>query len=1131
MPHIDQVTIHNIKSFRHSVIRFGKGFNCIVGPNGSGKSSICDALLFALGESSLKRLRIQSVQELINTSDSKKGKPKSGKKGAIKAYSSIHVSGVDLTVARAIREGNKVLYRLNGKRVTRQEMIEQLKHSNTYVTEANTITQDEIGKIMHMSKKEMRSLIDIPAGIKEFDEKKMSAMSELSKVEEKISNARSILSERAGFLKELKKEKEAAEKYTHLRDSIRSINYTILLSREKALSGEYEKVSAKMGQSEKKIADCSKEIREKEGRISELSEERIKTSGLLNSHSIELSRQNREIESVSREVAVLDSKIESAAHAKRNNSERLSALKADRDLTLAKIKEKAALLKESEAEALKLQGTLDRAKAASVQKSTDISEKYEKNRKEIESLRIKAAKISSEIEEKRIRLGTEEHNLSSLNDELASAKDALHQSRSLYDQPGLEKRKTAVEQIKKKVSELSANINRIDSDRLKLDSKIIEHRESIAVRGGDLERTTQLLKSNFKGVLGRVYELCSYEEKYAQAISAACGSRLNYVVVDTIDTASKSIALLKKNGLARTSFIPISDIREPKGQGKAPGNPLINVVSFDRGVSKAMSFVFANTNIVETIEEAKRAGIGNSRYVTLTGELVEQSGVVSGGQTKAYQPVGHLYSELEKLSKEKEKKIAEQQQIRDEIEKLRHELSAAERALMEAEYTAHSSIETSRQNEKRVSELEKRIEEGRATFDSLTKALEEKIAERGLLNGRSTELESENESLYSLLFKSNSQKEGKQKAEDAAAIASMLEKKKVEIASLSKEVQMLDDSKARIYGEITKLESEIKSLSAEAEKMLESRRALDSKRSLMEEKVKGFDSDSAQLYEKISSIDKKISEEGSKKGELQRLIESYTRELTESKISGSQISTRLGDIRAELSEYKEEKVTEGEIQSLEGRLDEQKKELESLGNVNMMAPQMYAEKGKEVAEAESKISTLESEKNSVLNMISEIESRKLSVFKDTFDSINANFHNLYSKIGKEGESAYLVLSDPTSPFESYLSIEVDDGRVKERMERKSGGERSLLIIMLVLSIMMRNTMSFYIFDEIDASLDKQNSKKLSLLLKQMGERSQFIVVSHNDVMISGADTVIGVTRNEEGSKALGIEMAQHAVQN
>ena len=63
------------------------------------------------------------------------------------------------------------------------------------------------------------------------------------------------------------------------------------------------------------------------------------------------------------------------------------------------------------------------------------------------------------------------------------------------------------------------------------------------------------------------------------------------------------------------------------------------------------------------------------------------------------------------------------------------------------------------------------------------------------------------------------------------------------------------------------------------------------------------------------------------------------------------------------------------------------------------------------------------------------------------------------------------------------------------------------------------------FDEVDSALDKENSKKLSFLIKEMSKNSQFIVVSHNDSLIVNADAAIGVVKSNEESKAVGVEIA------
>jgi chromosome segregation protein len=180
MQYLDSIIIHNFKSFKHANIKFSKGFNCIVGANGSGKSNLCDALLFALGESSLKRMRVSNTALLINSF----AKPKSDD-GVKRAYVKIAFGGDNpLEIARIIKSNNKMGYRLNGKHATRQEVVEVLRAYRSEINDTNIIAQGEVSSMVSLNAKERRELIDVAAGIKEFNDKKEIAMKELQKVEE-----------------------------------------------------------------------------------------------------------------------------------------------------------------------------------------------------------------------------------------------------------------------------------------------------------------------------------------------------------------------------------------------------------------------------------------------------------------------------------------------------------------------------------------------------------------------------------------------------------------------------------------------------------------------------------------------------------------------------------------------------------------------------------------------------------------------------------------------------------------------------------------------------------------------------------------------------------------------------------
>ncbi|MFH1285328.1 MAG: AAA family ATPase, partial [Candidatus Micrarchaeota archaeon] len=195
-----------------------------------------------------------------------------------------------------------------------------------------------------------------------------------------------------------------------------------------------------------------------------------------------------------------------------------------------------------------------------------------------------------------------------------------------------------------------------------------------------------------------------------------------------------------------------------------------------------------------------------------------------------------------------------------------------------------------------------------------------------------------------------------------------------------------------------------------------------------------------------------------------------------------------------------------------------------LGDVNLKAPELYKEKSKDIAEVKEKIEKTSAEKQAILHMIEEIETKKTNIFINTFYVVNDNFKRLFNYIFK-GEGT-LILDNPALPFDGGLHIRVkrDIDKREKYLESLSGGEKSLLALLFIFSIQLYKPAPFYLLDEAEAALDKENSKKLAELLKKMSKETQFIVVSHNDAVISAADVALGVAMTDQGSKVVGIEL-------
>ena len=123
-----------------------------------------------------------------------------------------------------------------------------------------------------------------------------------------------------------------------------------------------------------------------------------------------------------------------------------------------------------------------------------------------------------------------------------------------------------------------------------------------------------------------------------------------------------------------------------------------------------------------------------------------------------------------------------------------------------------------------------------------------------------------------------------------------------------------------------------------------------------------------------------------------------------------------------------------------------------------------------------------------------------------------------------GGTASLALENPLD-LESGLLIQANPaGKMLLNIDAMSGGEKTLTALAFLFAIQEYRPAPFYILDEVDAALDKENSKKIAELIKELSKKAQFIVITHNDTTIKYGDRVYGVTMERGESKILGLEM-------
>jgi len=230
-------------------------------------------------------------------------------------------------------------------------------------------------------------------------------------------------------------------------------------------------------------------------------------------------------------------------------------------------------------------------------------------------------------------------------------------------------------------------------------------------------------------------------------------------------------------------------------------------------------------------------------------------------------------------------------------------------------------------------------------------------------------------------------------------------------------------------------------------------------------------------------------------------------------------------LNREFEQYKEGTIKRGlNIEELKDKIKEFEKTLASIGNVNLRALEIYENIEKEYNSLIEKAAKLKIEKEDVLKIIAEIDSKKEFAFMKCYNNINKRFKEIFTELSTKG-GAYLELENKDSPLEGGVEIKVRFAGNKHLDIRSlSGGEKTLTALSLIFSIQEYQPSSFYLLDEVDAALDKRNSELLSKLVQKYSKNAQYIVISHNDVIITEANQVYGVSMQEGISKIISLKV-------
>jgi chromosome segregation protein len=367
-------------------------------------------------------------------------------------------------------------------------------------------------------------------------------------------------------------------------------------------------------------------------------------------------------------------------------------------------------------------------------------------------------------------------------------------------------------------------------------------------------------------------------------------------------------------------------------------------------------------------------------------------------------------------------------------------------------------------------------------------------------------------------------KQSKESSDKRAKLSGAVSSLRATIEGKKNEMGLRSDEVREKQERMRKLDSDEKE---SLKKIDEARKSAERERKELaeaEDKISSTSKAIEKLFERLKGYERELEEIGQRRGRARMRLEKVNRDFTQVEIKKATTSTRLEDIRSEFSSFTEFERIEGSRDELSKMVASSERTLASLGNVNMAAIEMYDKKRAEIDGVEERIGRLDKEREAILSMINEIEEHKKEAFFETFEAVSDNFRKMFTYVNV-GEG-HLYMNNPREPFESGLFIKLRRNNQEHSLDALSGGEKTLVALMFIFALQLFKPAPFYILDEVDAALDKPNSKNLADLVAKMSKDSQFILVSHNDVVMANSDSVIGVTKSGDISKLVGLRLKQ-----
>ena len=1179
--YLKRLELQGFKSFADkTVLEFMPGITSVIGPNGSGKSNISDSIRWVLGEQSMKSLRGAKSLDIIFAGTQNRKSLGFAEASLVfdNSDGALPIEYTEVTVTRKIYRSGETGYFINKVPCRLKDVLELFMDTGIGKDGYSIIGQGKIDEILSNKSEDRRNIFEEAAGIVKYRTRKQESEKKLERTKLNLLRINDILSEIETNIEPLKAQSEKAKKYLNIREELKNIEIGLFLYNIEKYKKELEEIV-------KDEEIYNSQLSDEEGKLERIKQLKEELKNEIDEITLKIEEMSNIGFESQKEIEMLNSDINVANTRIANNKE--NAVRYEKEIEEAKQKleslkeeieqkkQKRENLKENK---IKYQTELEEKEAELAKLTKTLSDKeleIEGYKQTVETNTDKKYELQSEINTQEINHENHEKRQKQIKNEITNYISELDSTRlqkeeiakGFYEIEGkrnkivsnLEEINSKKEEADKKIKAYETNINayqseeRIKQSKLKFLIETEKEKEGYIKSVKSLLKDCENIKELGKGMHGVLANIIEVPEQYQTAIEMCLGASLQNIVTETEEDAKKLVEHLRKNNLGRASFLPITSVRgrkldKIKGHEKGVIGIASDLVKYDKKYEQIITNLLGRTVVVDNMDTAIKVAKQNGytfRIITTQGDVINPSGAITGGSV-AKKTVNILGRgrEIEKLEKEIanlkskiEAIIKEKEQYEESIEDIIENATSLEKELQEIDITYATEKQKLVSVEENISKIELRLNKLKEESNSLETEKENSINKKEEIQKDIIKLNEETEKLSKIINEYVELNKDNQKYIDDLNFD--ITNLKISVSSFDESESSIEEIQERINGEIETTNISIKNKEEQIEQIKQdnfnlgqSIEEIQEKIATIKEEVKNSGSKIEELKSKRIEKNEKLSKQENETTEKFKVIEDLKAQIVKIDVKKTKHEDEINAIINKM--WEEYELTPNSVQDYkkpenvaltQKNVNSLRRELRELGSVNIDSIEEYKNMKERYDFMSEQRVDLEDTMAKLRKIIADMTQTMKEQFRTQFAIINKNFAEVFKELFGGG-NASLKLEDEENILECGIDINVQPpGKKLQNMMLLSGGEKAFTAIALLFAILKINPAPFCVLDEIEAALDDVNVYRFAEYLKKFSSNTQFLVITHRKGTMEAADTVYGVTMEENGiSKLLSMKL-------